>query len=277
MKAAQNIHSSTIGLPVSSFIYSVVHSSRICSISSISSDDSLRCCDPETLEVVTSFSQAHRGVTCLRHRDSAPNDVVTAGRDGVVRLWDVRMKEKSAEFASFDHAPIVSLASSNAVDAPLVAVGTELTESSAAVAVWDIRYSTAPIRHYSESHSDDVTELVFHPSLPSQLVSGSTDGLINMYDTFKTDEDDAIVQTINHGSINHITFLSNGVLAAVSHDEIFGAYDVSNDASEGKVIGDVRARLDCQYVIDVSLYRMQRLHSVWIYHHSICCIGTAQR
>ena len=186
MKAARIIHSSTIGLPVHSFVYSVVHSSQIPSLSSISSDDSLRCCNPETLEVVTSFSQAHHSVTCLTHRDSAPNDVVTAGRDGAVRLWDVRRKEKIAEITDLNHAPIISLASSNAVDAPLVAVGTELTGPSAAVAVWDIRYLTAPIRHYSESHSDDVTKLVFHPSFPSQLVSGSTDGLINIYDTSKT-------------------------------------------------------------------------------------------
>ena len=251
MKAAQNIYSSTIGLPVRSFIYSVVLNSQIPSISSISSDDSLRCCDPETLEIVTSFSQVHHGVTCLTLRDSAPNDVITAGRDGAVRFWDVRKKEKIAEITDLNHAPIISLASTNAADAPLIAIGTELTDSSAAVAVWDIRYTTAPIRYYSESHSDDITKLVFHPSAPSQLVSGSTDGLINIYDTSKTDEDDAVIQAMNHGSINHITFLSDEILAAVSHDETFGVYDVSNDASEGRVIGDLRARLDCQYIIDV--------------------------
>ena len=60
------------------------------------------------------------------------------------------------------------------------------------------------------------------------------------------------MQTINHGSVHHATFLSDTAFAAVSHDEVFGIYDLRDETSKGRVLGDVRPRLNCQYVVDVA-------------------------
>lgn len=89
MRNAKLIQSSTVGLPKDSFIYSVLHNPNYPFISSISSDDSLTCCDPESLNVISKISIAHEGITCLDNL-SRPGCLVTAGRDGVVRLWDTR-------------------------------------------------------------------------------------------------------------------------------------------------------------------------------------------
>src|SRR4051812_11970989 len=110
----------------------------------------------------------------------------------------------------------------------------------------DARSLGAPVVQYVESHSDDVTEvcpgfdlygidtlakphsqLQFHPTEASLLLSGSTDGLVNIYNTTITDEEEALHQTINHGhSIHHARFLSNTDIFALSHDEKFSMYEL---------------------------------------------------
>ncbi|KAL8691908.1 MAG: hypothetical protein Q9218_002954 [Villophora microphyllina] len=121
----------------------------------------------------------------------------------------------------------------------------------------DSRAAAQPLLQYIESHSDDVTDLSFHPSQPSCLLSGSTDGLVNLYDTSIGDEDDALVQVFNHGSsIAHAGFLSDHETFALSHDEIFSIYDFKNsshdeDGDMTQHFGDLRPQLQCDYVVDL--------------------------
>lgn len=101
-----------------------------------------------------------------------------------------------------------------------------------------------------------IFKLQVHPTSSSLLVSGSTDGLVNIYDTTISDEEEAVRQTINHGSsIHRATFLTNHDLLALSHDELLSIYHLSdlegNEDSAPTLFGDLRERLACQYVIDV--------------------------
>ena len=109
---------------------------------------------------------------------------------------------------------------------------------------------------FSSLHKTNPPWLQFHSTRPSCLLSGSTDGLVNIYDTAISDEDDAIVQITNHGSsIGHTGFLSNSEFFALSHDEIFSVYPLNEsderDDQAPTVFGDVRPILDCEYVVDV--------------------------
>lgn len=111
-------------------------------------------------------------------------------------------------------------------------------------------------------------------------MSGSTDGLVNVYDLKQakkdsrdTDDDEALFQVINHGSsIHHTGFLRSAAprselmdIYALSHDEILTVYPL-NDAStisdeflgqeeeegeEKSVWGDVRQKLGCEYVVNL--------------------------
>lgn len=97
------------------------------------------------------------------------------------------------------------------------------------------------------------TQLQYHPTRSNILLSGSTDGLVNIYDTTVTDEDEALVQVINHGSVHHAGFLSERTIFALSHDEHFSVYPATDpdDASqepEPVHFGDVRDPLGCEYV-----------------------------
>jgi len=113
----------------------------------------------------------------------------------------------------------------------------------------------------------------------SLLLSGSTDGLVNVYnlkqakkDTRGADDDEALFQVINHGSsIHHTGFLRSAApwvedmdIYALSHDEILTVYPL-NDPSiedtdtppaaeedctvEKSIWGDVRQKLGCDYVM----------------------------
>lgn len=50
---------------------------------------------------------------------------------------------------------------------------------------------------YWESHNGDVTQVAFHDQHPTTIATGSTDGLINIFDISQNDEDDALLTTLN--------------------------------------------------------------------------------
>ena len=132
-----------------------------------------------------------------------------------------------------------------------------------------MRSSSGPLVRYTECHNDDITTLSFHPASSTTLLSGGTDALVNIYDLNITDEDDTLVQVINHGaSVAHAVFLAAGEeewVAVLSHDELCAVYartsrqEEGNEEGEGvgeegeKVeFGDLRGRLDCQYAIGLN-------------------------
>ncbi|KAL9126332.1 MAG: hypothetical protein Q9217_004597 [Psora testacea] len=144
----------------------------------------------------------------------------------------------------------------------------------------DIRYATTPLLQYVESHNDDITELRYHPTQSTILLSGSTDGLINIYDTTITDEDEALRQITNHGSsIHHASFLDETTFFGLSHDEVFSIYPIGSLAEEEAagpseresiVFGDLRPKLDCGYVVDVYPYRNETVLAAGL--HSKQCL-----
>lgn len=89
------------------------------------------------------------------------------------------------------------------------------------------------------------------------MLSGSTDGLVNIYNIAIPDEEGALIQIINHGSsVHHAGFLSSEELYALSHDEILSVYQLTNpdETIVNRVpskLGDLRSELNCDYIVDV--------------------------
>ncbi|KAK4149123.1 putative wd domain-protein, partial [Chaetomidium leptoderma] len=98
-------------------------------------------------------------------------------------------------------------------------------------------------------------QLTYNPTNPPHLLSGSTDGLINLTNTLVADEDDAVLATVNHGSVHRAGFLNATEIFAASHDEKFALYDTADDQADRGAptldLGDVRASLGCQYLAGV--------------------------
>ncbi|KAI5780348.1 WD domain protein [Peziza echinospora] len=268
--------STNLGTPQGTYIYDI-HILNASTLAAISSTDSLHIFDSATLAVKNTIPKIHNGITCLKGLDE--NVVLTCGRDGLVKLWDIRVGggSESGKLGKVGKkAPFLSLAANSGYNA--IAAGEELTDHTAGVVVWDIRTSGVT-RHYTESHTDDVTELQFDPFAASLLLSGSTDGLVNIYDlkqvasaTGDADDDEALFQVINHGSsIHHAGFIrpvagnSDHNIFALSHDEKLTIYNLNDksildtpieesadqEEDEKSMWGDVRQSLACEYVINL--------------------------
>ncbi|KAG5912566.1 hypothetical protein E4U42_002182, partial [Claviceps africana] len=222
----------------------------------ISSDQHLSLLSPARVAdgPLSRWHTGHGNVTALRVFDGHAAVVCTAGEDGTVGVWDLRKGGRVAHFQAAD-APILSLACSPSTGT--VALGTELQNHAASLHLWDLRGAAAPRAHFQDLHSDDITELAFHPADPAVLLSGSTDGLVNVYDTRVPDEDDMTVQTFNHNaSIHHAAFLTSTEVLALSHDEQFALYDLAEERDNGdsvQAFGDLRPALGCQYVAGVTV------------------------
>ncbi|PYH85177.1 WD40 repeat-like protein [Aspergillus uvarum CBS 121591] len=260
MHTLQATASSSLSLAEGHYIYSIAAAGPG-TFAVISSDDSLRVFSADGLSHASIVTpSAHEVVTSLRTYDAGQQLLATAGRDGKVKVWDLRSGKKPAvEMQTSIQAPVLSIACSPQTHD--IAAGTELVSSNygqqAVVAFWDIRSANQPRLEYVESHNDDVTELQYHPTRSHIALSGSTDGLVNIYDTTITDEDEALVQVINHGSVHHAGFLDEKTVYALSHDEDFAIHpttDPDDQASEGAEpiqFNDLRQPLSCEYIVQL--------------------------
>jgi WD40 repeat protein len=76
--------------------------------------------------------------------------------------------------------------------------GTELCEDkNVYLYFWDIRKPAAVLGAYYESHTNDITDIAFHPNRRNIFATGSSDQLINIFDMNETQEDDALITTLN--------------------------------------------------------------------------------
>lgn len=91
MHTLKAVASSTLSLPADNYIYSIVPSAPG-TFAAISSDDSLRVFDAADLDRGSVVSPAtHKGVTALRSFAMGESHLLaTGGRDGKVKVWDVR-------------------------------------------------------------------------------------------------------------------------------------------------------------------------------------------
>jgi WD40 repeat protein len=112
------------------------------------------------------------------------------------------------------------------------------------------------VLEFVESHTDTVTDLQLHPNLPTLLLSASTDGLINIFDFSKPDEEEALYQVINHRSaVAHAGFMHpNTDIYAMGTDETLSFYALQSQADEQpepppKAYGDTREQFGCEYLV----------------------------
>ncbi|KAK4128665.1 WD40 repeat-like protein [Parathielavia appendiculata] len=220
------------------------------------SDQTLSLFDPLRLSQgpTTKIRTDHGNLTAAEIYSAGESVVCTTGENGTVSVWDMRLDASNARAMQIggNLPSLLSLACSN--EANTVAAGTELANHQASIIIWDLRSPSSPQIQYNEGHSDDITELSHNPTTPSLLLSGSTDGLINITDTLIADEDDAVQATFNHGSVHRAGFLNATEVFAASHDEKFALYDIAEQTHTGAAtldLGDVRALLGCQYLAAV--------------------------
>ncbi|GAA5840154.1 hypothetical protein JCM3766R1_004112 [Sporobolomyces carnicolor] len=210
------------------------------------SDDSVRAFT-RTLEPLGTLRTTQKGVSSLAPGSARDSNVafVTA-KDGTVAGWDLRDLTKEA-FKVRGKSGAPYLCASQSSDQSCLAVGTETFQYEAMIDFWDLR--AMQLQHtYTESHSDDITTLSFHPSpeLAHVLLSGSVDGVLNTYDVRIADEDDAVQSTLQVGT----SVVDAGWMRLPGHSEIKGVWGTTTietlqiwDADEQNLLhdlGDIR-------------------------------------
>ena len=82
---------------------------------------------------------------------------------------------------------------------------------------------------FFESHQEEVTDVKFHPTDPDLLISGSTDGLINVFDCKKESEDDALKYSLNtEDSVAKLKWHHEDKISCISNTNDLYLYDINN-------------------------------------------------
>ncbi|NXY85453.1 WDR89 protein, partial [Alcedo cyanopectus] len=201
------------------------------------SSQSVRVYNRETLSFLREYS-GHAGIlNGARFAHTCDSRVFAACGDGTVKCWDVRLATQKAVqvFSGYPSNVFISF-DLNCSDL-IICAGTEKVEKDTFLVFWDARGITdcastkkEPLGVYSESHNDDITTICFHPIEPNLLVSGSTDGLVNVFDINKDNEEDALISTCNSDSSVSFTGWSGKDYKQVyctTHDEGFCWWDIA--------------------------------------------------
>ncbi|KAI8982698.1 WD40-repeat-containing domain protein [Pilobolus umbonatus] len=215
-----------------------------------SSDQCIRLYDLSTLQL-TQTIPAHEDKICkIKARDQY---LFSAGEEGVLKRWDLRMKGLAQEYK---YKRGLSAFDINCNDS-MVIMGTEFLGDTCQVelAFFDTRHQSL-LSVFTDCHNEDITEIQCHPTLPTQFISSSTDGLINHYDVTDMDEQEDIISVMNSfSSVNKTGYFgpSSEYIYCLTHIETFILYTLEGD--EIFNFGDIRNinttqvdfAIDCSY------------------------------
>jgi WD40 repeat protein len=164
--------------------------------------------DASTLKHLSSFSSTSNNfdshdssssttINSIQFAYVSPHTLFASTNKNLVLAWDTRTPQQETFQLNgcADEHKFLSVTCNN--EDLLIAAGTELKgDENVAIAFWDLR---APVNkqllgYYTESHSDDIIQVEFSRMNSTKLISGSTDGLVCLYDVSKPNEDDALEQ-----------------------------------------------------------------------------------
>ncbi|KAM9777789.1 WD repeat-containing protein 89 [Neosynchiropus ocellatus] len=195
------------------------------------SDFTVRLHDSETLQL-RGECHGHQAPLCgITPSHSTVELLYSGSADGTVRAWDLRVPGSGSvqTFCSKDSYSLCSLDLS--CSDTLLCAGTEqVDQEDSYLLFWDPRKDGTLLGAYSESHSDDVTQVRFHPKDKDRMASGSTDGLVNVFDLSQGAEDEALLATCNSdSSASSVCWCGPGLdqLLCLSHDEGLHLWDLS--------------------------------------------------
>ncbi|XP_034063145.1 LOW QUALITY PROTEIN: WD repeat-containing protein 89 [Gymnodraco acuticeps] len=185
----------------------------------------------DTLSLVGQY-QGHSGPLCgVVFSHTSPDSLYSGSADGTVRGWDVR-RPGSEAVQVFKSGPSHNYCSFdlNCSDTLLCAGTEQVNDEDSFLVFWDVRKPGGKLLGvYSESHSDDITQVCFHPREKDRLASGSTDGLVNVFDLSRGGEDEALLATCNSDSSAGSVCWSGAEftqLLCLSHDEGLHLWDL---------------------------------------------------
>eukprot|EP01125_Pyxidicula_operculata_P007092 TRINITY_DN2414_c0_g1_i1.p1 TRINITY_DN2414_c0_g1~~TRINITY_DN2414_c0_g1_i1.p1 ORF type:complete len:286 (-),score=47.98 TRINITY_DN2414_c0_g1_i1:530-1387(-) len=171
--------------------------------------------------------------------------IYSSSYDGTLRVWDTRTGKESRRFVVGSGEEIFCAGLSTGET--LIAAGTSKND----VIVWDTATSTRR-GTYNETHTDEITQVHFHPNRENELYSGSLDGLICVYDcSLGQTEDDTYLSALNAElSVSDFGFFSSSVstnqneyLWCTTHMETLSIWNLEKDSMEVSLGNSTRQKL----------------------------------
>ncbi|XP_073426973.1 WD repeat-containing protein 89 [Dendrobates tinctorius] len=221
-------------------------------IAILCSDKTIRLYNRETMTCLHEYN-AHPGtLSGVRFCHTNANLVLSACSDATVKLWDARVSGAGTVQQYTGYPSNVFISFDVSCNDLVICAGTEKVEDDAFLVFWDGRYSLntkskEPLGAYSESHNDDITQVRFHPTNPSLVATGSTDGLVNVFDIGADNEGDALTSTCNSdSSVNIVGWAGRDYkqVYCLTHNEGFLWWDLSQVDTEEPItlckVEDVR-------------------------------------
>ncbi|XP_061197316.1 WD repeat-containing protein 89-like [Saccostrea echinata] len=197
-------------------------------VAATSSNHDIRLYQHADLSVIGKLTGHTDVITGIRFANTEDNVLYSSALDKCIKCWDersgkcVQNYEAPGEIRGFSSFDINS-------NDRVIAAGTECLTAAEDVHIifWD-RRKTVILGSYSESHQDDITQVRFHPNQPDNLATGSTDGLVCVFDISQTSEDDAISWTFNaESSVARIgwTGEKQTEVYCITHDDSLQVWD----------------------------------------------------
>ncbi|XP_078418359.1 WD repeat-containing protein 89 [Cetorhinus maximus] len=222
------------------------------------SNHRVRVYNKQTLTLVQQFQGHSAPISGIRFAQISDQLLFSASCDGTVKCWDVRSSSTDTvqTYKGYPNNAFISFDIS--CNDLVICAGTEKVKEDTFMVFWDARSGTnmispegrEPLGVYSETHNDDITQVRFHPSNPNMVASGSTDGLVNIFDISQETEDDALLATCNSDSSVSFVGWSGRELEQIfcmTHDEGFYLWDLAHLHNEEPItlvkMQDVRESL----------------------------------
>lgn len=177
----------------------LAHGSSWETVAAAVSDGSVVILQRDSLEKVLTIQPHEGGTSGLKFSPTNDKELWTSGKDGYVKMWDVRTGNCEKLFCgkgenSVGERSITCMNISS--NERILCGGTELTDDGAFILFWDIRGDKL-LGAYSDSHTDDIVQVKFSPKHPDTLATSSTDCLVNVFDISQKAEEDALVYCMN--------------------------------------------------------------------------------
>ncbi|XP_051507747.1 WD repeat-containing protein 89 [Myxocyprinus asiaticus] len=199
----------------------------------------------ETLRLVGDFQGHTAPVRGVRFSHLSPHLLFTGSSDGTLRCWDVRRPNSGSTQVFRSDATHSYCSFDVCCNDHVLCAGTERVEEDSFLVFWDARMVQQGVETgskqggllgvYSESHSDDITAVKFHPQKADRLASGATDGLVNIFDLSLGGEDDALVTTCNcNSSASSLCWTGKDLdqLLCLTHAEGLHLWDLAQPDSD---------------------------------------------
>ncbi|XP_044127804.1 WD repeat-containing protein 89 [Bufo gargarizans] len=204
------------------------------------SDNTIRLYNKETMACLHEYNARPTMLSGVRFSHTNSNLVFSACSDATVKLWDARVSGTDAVQQYTGYPSNVFISFDVCSNDLVVCAGTEKVGDDVYLVFWDGRYTPdtepkEPLGAYSESHNDDITQVRFHPTNPSLVATGSTDGLVNVFDLNEDNEDDALTSTCNsESSVNIIGWAGRDdkQVYCLTHSEGFLWWDLNQVDTE---------------------------------------------